>query len=630
MAGDKYLSINSTGENQEKTAVQSSAGVADAGKIPALDNTGFLDESLLPVGGLNYQGSLSSGIITGGEVTINADPTKIDISAGTGVIVDSWTNPSAPVTYNISWGAYTAVPVTYLASADSSYVMIDNAGAVYQQVGEPDSVIRRDYITLALLGHTSRTAVASVNKIPQTFASPIQQMRDMFHFIGLVNEGNMISANGANLKLNRSAGAIFAEGSNFYTNNASPNEVDFASGTAITFRRRTQTGAGASGVDTLDVGNYDVGGTITALSGTKYTNQRVFMFSNGNVVVQYGQSQYNSMAAAVSGLSTESFVEFPSVLEAAILIGIISISSNATDLTNSNQAIFTSVSKFGEIGSGTGGLSTTTLQQAYNNSSDPEILTDSTRGAFTVRRGSAADTDTIYEGQNGAGTNTFSVTGNGLINSATLTASTILSANASKNIISLSTATYPSLTELSYVKGVTSTIQSQITPTTDSQRIINARANKTGFVLGQSAVAASVTGTLTETTLATISVPAAFLGLNGSIDIITLWSNNNTGTAKTFRGRWNGIGGNAFLGVSSTTNVAYSDFRRIANRNSASSQIFFNRVSISSGGWGFGTSASPTDTVNTANAVDIVLTGQLADVGDTVTLQEYIIIGYPT
>lgn len=42
------------------------------------------------------------------------------------------------------------------------------------------------------------------------------------------------------------------------------------------------------------------------------------------------------------------------------------------------------------------------------------------------------------------------------------TASTIASFDASKNIVSLSTATYPSLTELTYVKGVTSNIQTQL------------------------------------------------------------------------------------------------------------------------------------------------------------------------
>lgn len=42
------------------------------------------------------------------------------------------------------------------------------------------------------------------------------------------------------------------------------------------------------------------------------------------------------------------------------------------------------------------------------------------------------------------------------------TASRILSTDASKNITALDTATYPSLTELSYVKGVTSAIQTQL------------------------------------------------------------------------------------------------------------------------------------------------------------------------
>ena len=45
---------------------------------------------------------------------------------------------------------------------------------------------------------------------------------------------------------------------------------------------------------------------------------------------------------------------------------------------------------------------------------------------------------------------------------STETASTIASFNTDKNIVSLSTDTYPSLTELGYVKGVTSAIQTQI------------------------------------------------------------------------------------------------------------------------------------------------------------------------
>ena len=58
--------------------------------------------------------------------------------------------------------------------------------------------------------------------------------------------------------------------------------------------------------------------------------------------------------------------------------------------------------------------------------------------------------------------NTTNVTWTGNHNYDAATADTIASFGASKTLTSLSTATYPSLTELSYVKGVTSAIQTQI------------------------------------------------------------------------------------------------------------------------------------------------------------------------
>jgi hypothetical protein len=45
---------------------------------------------------------------------------------------------------------------------------------------------------------------------------------------------------------------------------------------------------------------------------------------------------------------------------------------------------------------------------------------------------------------------------------SSLTASELIASNGSKKLVSLAVATYPSLTELSYVKGVTSAIQTQI------------------------------------------------------------------------------------------------------------------------------------------------------------------------
>src|SRR5213079_2421852 len=56
---------------------------------------------------------------------------------------------------------------------------------------------------------------------------------------------------------------------------------------------------------------------------------------------------------------------------------------------------------------------------------------------------------------------------------------------------------------------------------------------KAAGVLAQSAVAASVTGTLTETVLATIAIPAGAMGVNGAIRVTALWSYTNSADTKT-------------------------------------------------------------------------------------------------
>lgn len=49
MAGDKYI-YNNAGTLTEKASIQTSAGAGDAGKIPAVDSSGRLDNSFLPTG----------------------------------------------------------------------------------------------------------------------------------------------------------------------------------------------------------------------------------------------------------------------------------------------------------------------------------------------------------------------------------------------------------------------------------------------------------------------------------------------------------------------------------------------------------------------------------------------------
>lgn len=73
------------------------------------------------------------------------------------------------------------------------------------------------------------------------------------------------------------------------------------------------------------------------------------------------------------------------------------------------------------------------------------------------------------------------------------TALRILATDANKNIQYLDTATYPTLTELSYVKGVTGSIQPQITPTAATGTVIDF-TNPKEF----NSVASPATGNITD------------------------------------------------------------------------------------------------------------------------------------
>lgn len=85
------------------------------------------------------------------------------------------------------------------------------------------------------------------------------------------------------------------------------------------------------------------------------------------------------------------------------------------------------------------------------------------------------------------------------------TASTIAIFDASKNLISADTATYPSLTELSYVKGVTSAIQTQLNGMVTSVSGTTNRITSTGGTTPVIDISASYVGQNSITTLGTIS-----------------------------------------------------------------------------------------------------------------------------
>ncbi len=140
-------------------------------------------------------------------------------------------------------------------------------------------------------------------------------------------------------------------------------------------------------------------------------------------------------------------------------------------------------------------------------------------------------------------------------------------------------------------------------------------------VLAAGAVAASHTGDTSETVLATIPVPAGALGPNGALRVTSHWSFTNSANAKTLRVRLGGIGGASFLASTHTSAAGGVYQRTIQNRNSPSAQISYQH----NNGNSFSTGSMNTTAVDTSAAQDLVLTATLANAGETIALESWMV-----
>lgn len=143
------------------------------------------------------------------------------------------------------------------------------------------------------------------------------------------------------------------------------------------------------------------------------------------------------------------------------------------------------------------------------------------------------------------------------------------------------------------------------------------------YVVAASGVQVSNTGNTSETALATIAIPAAAMGANGFVRVTFVFSHTNSGNNKTIRVRFGGLSGTVYLSTVNTTTTTGRAEVEIFNRNSASSQVGFLTASA---GFSLGLAAGiVTSAVDTASAVDLVISGQLASSGETVSLESYVV-----
>jgi hypothetical protein len=410
---------------------------ATTGKIlVAISNeVGFseLSESLLSV---VTENNASTGTRDGGEITINGgDNTLFDISSGSGIIVDNYTDANNPTITNVVWGNLTGNTVTNLTADTGSYIFLNSSlNTVQFGISNPPTEADfRDNIFLGIVGHANFTNLINVFNTPIQIVSPINQHQDLTSAIGPFSiAGNRILNILGTLELEKTAGRSFFYGGNFHTDNKVPSNITTSdlSGSTLIYA----TGAnvlGPSGT-TIDPNNYDPdgAGTITAIPGTNaYVAHRIWHQPSSNLLIfQYGQDFYTNAAEARDEFEFENFVVPAGLNETSYLVAVIIAQDGDTDL---DSATIIPQGKFAGTGGG-GGSVADTLQTAYDNSSSPEIITDATRGAVDFRVGSGSDSDNVVTFQQNSGTINAFVEGTGNAKFETLSGDSL-------NILSLPT-----------------------------------------------------------------------------------------------------------------------------------------------------------------------------------------------
>ena len=300
---------------------------------------------------------LSTSVISGGILSVNADPTKLDITALTGYIVDynssvplSPTNPS--VTY-VSLPAQTALVLTGPPAQVTTWWLVDSVGTIIQQPNAPTPAQRRTHLAL---GATAQFAgfIFLAQTLPVTPSQPVNQFADLADALHPFSiSGNEVSANGVNLTINKSAGVMFARAFSQDNTYLDPHSANLAAQSPVSCRRATAVAVLPALETLIDVANYDPGGlgVVTPVGGgaNTSTNFRVWGFGSSTIpdqmAIQYGQTTHASLTAARDALGSGTYIPAPQ-FELGTVLGWISVTRTAVDLSNPTQAIFTHAGRF--------------------------------------------------------------------------------------------------------------------------------------------------------------------------------------------------------------------------------------------------------------------------------------------
>lgn len=295
--------------------------------------------------------SSTSLIWSDGVLEINSlDNTKFDVPAGKAVFVD---NSVYPITRTlVEWDAFTAQTTPFLGVSPNTFIAISKTGTLVLTQELQSIHDTPDVVIYGWLEHLQGTVIERRGTEPYYNVGLGQQFQQHLESTGAYNvEGNLVSANGNNLKLNISAGLISDNGLGFEQNIKSPNFYISNQISEVEFRYFYQDGLGdwvntTALTGTVNPDVYDDGsGTLSSIPSGKWSIQRVYYYAPfGYLDIYYSQGFYNSKDEAINAFLTESFKYNP-YLDYDIPIAVIFVKHGTTNLSNTNDCEIRPVSK---------------------------------------------------------------------------------------------------------------------------------------------------------------------------------------------------------------------------------------------------------------------------------------------
>jgi hypothetical protein len=269
---------------------------------------------------------VSRGIVYWGGASIDAPATTMTINAGM-VAYPAYVGSAQDVPLQLVYNKWldTSIPAPVWGSSNFAQVYYDvGTATIKTQVGGLPNLMSALQYQLCIITTNDGVNITGITYNAKFIETATDMMRQLLNVVGQPKQGLKISGR-ANLGINVSDGGIFAMGSVFngtYFGGSDTNSINLTSHNAITdgtlkVFMATQTDIIPPSTTVLDVANYDVGGVVTSMGATRWTNIRVYGTyesegaDNTNkllVVAQYGQVNYGTRTAAIQAIDSESFV----------------------------------------------------------------------------------------------------------------------------------------------------------------------------------------------------------------------------------------------------------------------------------------------------------------------------------